>query len=887
MNLTPENIIKGNFILFEANIFKDVTNSSHYFDNGKTGTVDGRTELRNAIAGWYYALRNLAIVALLSVLVYVGIRMITSTISQDKAKYKVMFKDWLIALCLVIVMHYIMISILNISSMITEAIGTQGSAGSQTEVLMQKIGSITEAEKSYTVTYQGNSNDDIRAIFVDDNKKLEFYDIGNALAFMLLLLVIIIYTVIFAVKYLKREFTIIFLILLGPISCITYPIDKISDGKAQAFNKWFYEFLYNVIIQPFHLLIYIVLVGSATKLADDNILYSIICFAVMMPAEKFIKEMFGFRDKLGSPLGGFAGGALASQLFNKMKGGVSKNKAGGGENDSTPNKLPPKTKNDNDLIEGNTSNNIKDKGEGIQGKLGEDSPNTALGEGVPNNIRDDTLEDDTYKNDTLDAAEQADQAQGEKDFLRQLDDAKGEQKEDEESEAQEKGSDNDNEPKQENKLKKMWNSKPVGTIRSVHNQRMAKKWGSTSRGQRWARRVGKGAKGITKFVGRTALTGAGALALGTVGFMTGQGTKGALAGAALGNSLYKKGESLVGAAVNTGKDYANAFRKDEGRVFSTESKAFKEFSGDKKQLDKAVYSYRKNHDGQDPSRKQLQQEMEDRFELSRYNLTDEQIDDCLPLYQKKKAEFMPSSDELKNMTSKERIEKENRAKQIAASQAKYTANLAKAYSPKDFMDSKVMGNAYDRITKGLIDNTGCSEIVADKYARQYLSDAAGIKNVSAKEIALPNETIKIADASRGGTATTDMKIKVKEGKVKVEQTGQGKVEKRKVTASIDFVENPENKREIERATSTAKQTSGELDIDVRDGEARKQIDRTRESREDGVKRRKTVKSDERVERLELEDKVSKDSKVVASKEKIQKKTDEATKEITEGLDKKD
>lgn len=357
--MTPENIIKGNFILFEANIFKDVQNSSHYFDNGKTGTINGRTELRNAVAGWYYALRNLAIVALLSVLVYVGIRMITSTISQDKAKYKVMFKDWLIALCLVVVMHYIMISILNISSMITDAIGTQGSAGSQTELLMQKIGSITESEKSYTVEYQGNSNDDIRAIYVEDgdvngNKKIEFYDIGNALAFMLLLLVIIIYTVIFAVKYLKREFTIIFLVLLGPISCITYPIDKISDGKAQAFNKWFYEFLYNVIIQPFHLLIYIVLVGSATKLADDNILYSIICFAVMIPAEKFIKEMFGFRDKLGSPLGAAAAGALGAKaiqaITSKGKGGSSGGKEGKGGNSGAEDGLPPKTVDERNLV---------------------------------------------------------------------------------------------------------------------------------------------------------------------------------------------------------------------------------------------------------------------------------------------------------------------------------------------------------------------------------------------------------------------------------------------------------------------------------------------------------------------------------------------------------
>lgn len=124
VKLTPDNIIKGRFLLFDANIFREITNDSDYLDYKEGGSVsEGKKALRDTIAGWYYALRNFAIVALLSVLVYVGIRMILSTVAQDKAKYKVMFKDWLVALCLVVVMHYMMIGILNIASMITDALG--------------------------------------------------------------------------------------------------------------------------------------------------------------------------------------------------------------------------------------------------------------------------------------------------------------------------------------------------------------------------------------------------------------------------------------------------------------------------------------------------------------------------------------------------------------------------------------------------------------------------------------------------------------------------------------------------------------------------------------------------------------------------------------------
>lgn len=702
LNLTPENIIKGSFVLFDADIFKNITDTSKYFDAGKTGTVNGKMELRNTVAGWYYALRNFAIVALLSVLVYVGIRMITSTISQDKAKYKVMLKDWLVALCLVVVMHYIMITILNLSSMITDAIaGPGGSASSQTAVLMQKIGTITEADKSYTVTYDGKAHDDIRAIMVDNDGKLEFYDIGNALAFMLLLLVIIFYTGLFAVKYLKREFTIIFLILLAPISAVTYPIDKISDGKAQAFNKWFYEFLYNVIIQPFHLLIYIVLVGSATQLADDNILYSIICFAVMIPAEKFIKEMFGFRDKLGSPLGGFTGGAIASQLFNKMKGGSSSGKGGGKdeENNSTPNQLPPRTVDNANLINGENRESLPASEEGSTPNINEtnvetEQNNLATGEDGTSNISDTSG------------------ATGE------LEDGENSAGNENNNQINNGGNANtDNSNKEQSLIRRK-----ISQARSIHNQRMTKKWGATSKLKRWKNRGKKYGKGLLKGTLKTAATGAGALAGGTLSFMAGKGfSKGALTGGAIGNTLYKKGEGAVGNAVEVGKDYASALKGDEGK----EKQALSEFGANKKQIDNAVNSFRKRN-GRDPKvgikENELQKEIEDRFNLSRYGLSDDEIDDILPEYQDKVQELM----------GKGKTEDESR--KIAGDQAKYTSKLAKAYSLKDFRDSKTMNGALTQLTKGL---------GSEDAARRYLTNAAKMKGVDVAEVALPPKQINL------------------------------------------------------------------------------------------------------------------------------------------------
>ena len=87
--LTPETIIQGKFILFDADIFSNPENdtmpdgvtkaSDYYYDYNKDENspinyvLTGKSELRKTLAGWYYALRNFALVALLSVLAYVSI----------------------------------------------------------------------------------------------------------------------------------------------------------------------------------------------------------------------------------------------------------------------------------------------------------------------------------------------------------------------------------------------------------------------------------------------------------------------------------------------------------------------------------------------------------------------------------------------------------------------------------------------------------------------------------------------------------------------------------------------------------------------------------------------------------------------------------------------
>lgn len=372
-NYSPEQIFAGkvsgldiNFIdpnfdneYEKAGIF-DKKDSEGYKldDNGNKIPLSSAARLQPTIAKWYVALRNLTIVGLLSVLVYVGIRIIISSTASDKAKYKQMLMDWLVALCLVFFLHYIMSFTLTLTQSICEAISGTG-------------------EETVIITVEnedGTDKDSFKTNLLGAARfKTQYDDLGQKVTYLIMYLALVIYTVMFSWFYLKRLLMMAFLTLIAPVVALTYPIDKISDGKAQAFDTWLKEYIFNALIQPFHLIIYTVFVGSAMDLASSNIIYTIAALAFIMPAEKILRKFFGFEKAgagtLGSLVGGAALGSMAGKAIKSLGGkGGSGGKDSGGKNESEENK-PPRFENKHDVaqIEGpegadiNNSNVVENK----------------------------------------------------------------------------------------------------------------------------------------------------------------------------------------------------------------------------------------------------------------------------------------------------------------------------------------------------------------------------------------------------------------------------------------------------------------------------------------------------------------------------------------------
>lgn len=364
-------IFAGEIALFDVNFFENKTIRTeknadgeilHYYDKNKnnkydegidriTSTTSTATDLRNIVSSWYYRLRTIAIIASMLILIYIGIRIILSSLNPSgKAKYKNMLMDWLVSICLIFCMHYIMLFSIKVVEYITEFVTSTSNEGGLYMVAMEPteimtnnldelgLGSyIDDGEFSFPTNMFGY-------IRLMSQFSVGFSYVGYAVIYIICVLFIIFFTF----TYLKRVIYMAFLTMIAPLVALSYPIDKINDGSAQAFNMWFKEYLFNLLIQPMHMLLYYVLVSTSFNLVSQNFIYAIVAICFMVPAEKIVRQFFGF-NKAQTPglLAGAGGAALAmtgiknlSRFAKGGKGPGGRGESGGGKDGESDDKTP-------------------------------------------------------------------------------------------------------------------------------------------------------------------------------------------------------------------------------------------------------------------------------------------------------------------------------------------------------------------------------------------------------------------------------------------------------------------------------------------------------------------------------------------------------------------
>lgn len=243
-----------------------LTNIDFFDLTGNAGVIQ---TIRVNVATWYYILRILAIIVLLVVLIYIGIRMAISTVASEQAQYKRMLMDWVTSFALVFFLNYIIMFTIEANNaligLLELPVRTKIGSGITTQLAIRSAVGVATVSWGSLIVY---------AMLV-----------GMTTAFLF--------------SYVRRMLTIGFLIIISPLITVTYSIDKVKDSKAQALNNWLKEFMFNVLIQPFHCIIYIVFVSSAIDLLSwegsiPKMVLAIICMSFIWKAEKIVKQIFGF-----------------------------------------------------------------------------------------------------------------------------------------------------------------------------------------------------------------------------------------------------------------------------------------------------------------------------------------------------------------------------------------------------------------------------------------------------------------------------------------------------------------------------------------------------------------------------------------------------------------
>ncbi len=281
--LTIEKIVFNKVALFNAN----------YFDTGDDYTVgtgdhavtithaESNLKIKSSVSQMFIVCRLLAVAIGLLVLIYIGIRMAISTVASEEAKYKKMLISWGESIILIFILVYIMIFIMSFGETLVSLFYNMRCQIIENGKTEDPVTKAILSPESFEDTIVSSI---LNGVLTASGLRLAMYS--------LMYWVLVFSQFKFMFLYMKRLLVIGFLIMISPLITITYSIDKAGDGKAQAFNTWFKEFIINVLIQPLHALIYLVFMFTAGEIAKYAPIVGLAFMLAMGTVEKMVKVIF-------------------------------------------------------------------------------------------------------------------------------------------------------------------------------------------------------------------------------------------------------------------------------------------------------------------------------------------------------------------------------------------------------------------------------------------------------------------------------------------------------------------------------------------------------------------------------------------------------------------
>lgn len=254
---TIGNLLANKYPLFDVDIFDTKESDGMYSET--------LSLIREQISIFYMTVRNLSIMLLVVVLMYIAIRMLIGSASASQtAKLKDMLIGWVRAIFLIFVLQYLAVGLVALSN---TAISIINHVASDT---------LMDVEKKIMQNVFGNywlEGSVVKQVF-----------------YFLSMLSIIWYQLKFFLVYIKRAMQVYMLMIISPLICVSYPIDRIADDRGQALRQWIIDFSTAILMQPFQYMIYVLIFGSFDEIMFKVPLLTAIAFYLLGKSMKIAKK---------------------------------------------------------------------------------------------------------------------------------------------------------------------------------------------------------------------------------------------------------------------------------------------------------------------------------------------------------------------------------------------------------------------------------------------------------------------------------------------------------------------------------------------------------------------------------------------------------------------
>lgn len=262
---TIQDMLLNQFYLFDIDFFDLKTPYKEGDPNEKLINT-----IKQNVAMWYNTLRNLSLVGMALIIIYVAIRIALEITKTDKgpaamAKYKKMLMSWVIGFLILLILPYLVKALIYIGDLFTNII---------TNII-------------------GRNDMEARILVDVENDFMGARGVAQ-IGYIVIYYAMVFYEAKFFLMYLKRSFETFFLMIFAPLVCMLYPIDKIGDGRSQSFSIWLDKLMSNIFLRSIHLFIYAIFIATASELAKTQPIIAIIFFMALSNGEKIIKLILGF-----------------------------------------------------------------------------------------------------------------------------------------------------------------------------------------------------------------------------------------------------------------------------------------------------------------------------------------------------------------------------------------------------------------------------------------------------------------------------------------------------------------------------------------------------------------------------------------------------------------